>query len=190
MKSKSLLAVFSLLFSTALISGCASGGKDRGSKADKSTPVYYAVAVLNPTAGNTVSGEVHFSEGFGEVKVMAKLKGLPPNSEHGFHIHEFGDCRAANGSSAGGHYNPATHQHGAPNSEARHAGDLGNIKSNAKGEATLKLEMRNISLSGTASPIVGRGMIVHKNPDDLVSQPTGGAGDRLACGVIGAVEKL
>jgi Cu-Zn family superoxide dismutase len=185
MKNFKYISAFVLLLTV----GCSSANK-ASTGSEKSAPVYYAVAVMNPTEGNTVSGQVHFSEGFGEVKVVAKLKGLPPNSEHGFHIHEFGDCRAANASSAGGHYNPKAHAHGAPNSEAHHAGDLGNIKSNAKGEATLKLEMRNISLSGSMSPILGRGMIVHKNPDDLVSQPTGGAGDRIACGIIGAVEKL
>ncbi len=182
--------IFFLILSVNFIMGCSSNHKSHGSMAGASAPVYYAVATMNPTAGNSVSGEVHFSEGFGEVKIVAKLKGLPPNSEHGFHIHEFGDCRAPDATSAGGHYNPTKMSHGAPHSESYHAGDLGNIKSNKKGEATLKIEMRNISLSGTLSPVLGRGVIVHKNADDLVSQPTGGAGDRIACGIIGAVEKL
>lgn len=190
MNNKFLVSATSLILTAFAVTGCASASTDQYAKSEKTAPVYYAVAKLNPTAGNEVSGDVHFSEGFGEVKVVAKLKGLPANSEHGFHIHEFGDCRAPNAASAGGHYNPGGHQHGAPNSESYHAGDLGNIKSNAKGEATLKITMKNISLSGAMGPVLGRGVIVHKNPDDLVSQPTGGAGDRIACGVIGAVEKL
>ena len=170
--------------------GCTSAPKNH-SHSDKSVaPVYYAVAHIKPTEGNSISGEVHFSEGFGEVKIVARIQGLPPNSEHGFHIHEYGDCRAPNASSAGGHYNPTGHQHGGPESDAKHVGDLGNLKSNKKGEANLKITIRGMSLLGSVSPVLGRGVIVHKNPDDLISQPTGGAGDRIGCGIIGAAEKL
>lgn len=186
------MKIISILTAILFIVGCSSASKHTGRNhsGTSSTPVYYAIAVMNPTQGQEVSGVIEFSEGFGEVKVVARLKGLPPDSEHGFHIHEFGDCRAVNASSAGGHYNPTSAPHGGPEAEAQHIGDLGNIRSNKKGEAYLKIEIKNMSLLGEVNPILGRGVIVHKNADDLVSQPTGGAGDRISCGVIGAAEKL
>jgi Cu-Zn family superoxide dismutase len=149
-------------------------------------PVFYAVAEIRPTLGNKASGKVVFAEAFGTVKVDGAFTGLDKNSKHGFHIHEFGDCSAPDGASAGGHYNPEGHVHGDVTSEMHHAGDLGNIVTDAKGNGTVHMEVKNISVAGLLNPIVGRGVIIHKNPDDLISQPTGGAGPRIGCGVIGA----
>lgn len=174
-----------LLFSIAM-AACSSAHKHHG----KATPVFYGVAELRPTKGNKASGQVSFSEGFGKVKVIATVTGLEPNSKHGFHIHEYGDCTAPDATSAGSHYNPDGHQHAAPDAETpAHAGDLGNIQADAKGVGRLELTVSNISVAGSLNPILGRAVIVHKNPDDLISQPTGGAGDRIACGVIGAAQK-
>lgn len=175
-----------ILLSVLVLAGCSSGPK----KGSKGSPVFYAIAELRPTKGNKAAGNVVFSEGFGKVKVVATVTGLEPNSKHGFHIHEFGDCTASDGTSAGGHYNPDGHQHAAPDAETpAHAGDLGNIQADAKGVGKLNLEISNVSLGGQLNPIVGRAVIVHKNADDLISQPTGGAGDRIACGVIGVANK-
>lgn len=146
-----------------------------------------AVAVLHPTEGNDVSGTVHFEQTGGNVTINAEVHGLEPNSQHGFHIHEYGDCTAADGTSAGGHYNPEGHAHALPNGETRHAGDLGNLEANDEGVATLELTVDNITIAGHENPILGRGMIVHAQEDDG-GQPTGNAGARLGCAVIGVAQ--
>lgn len=144
----------------------------------------HAVAKLQPTAGNQTAGTVTFEAMGGKVRVTAELKGLPPGL-HGFHIHEYGDCSAADGTSAGGHFNPAGTMHGAPDNPAdrRHVGDLGNLQAREDGTAHYDREDAVISLEGPDS-IVGKAVIVHARADDLTSQPTGAAGPRLACGVI------
>ncbi len=146
--------------------------------------VKQAVAVLHPTAGNTCHGEIRFTQVGDQVKVVADIEGLTPGQKHAIHIHQYGDCQAANGTSAGGHYNPEGYPHGLPNQERRHAGDLGNLQADANGKAHLELTVDNISVAGMKNPIIGRGIIVHAKPDDG-GQPTGNAGARIACGVIG-----
>lgn len=150
--------------------------------AAKST-VNKAVCVMYPTQGNTVTGTVTFTRVDEGIKVVADLQGLSAG-KHGIHIHECGDCSAFDGSSAGGHFNPMAKSHGAPMDAMRHEGDMGNIEADATGKAHLEYVDKNISLEGMAS-IIGRSVIVHKNEDDLKTQPTGNAGARVACGVIG-----
>jgi len=144
-----------------------------------------AVAVLYPTTGNQVHGTVTFTKVRDGVKVIADINGLSPG-EHGFHIHEFGDCTAFNGKSAGGHFNPDGTPHGAQTATAknRHVGDLGNITAINSGKAHLELVDSMLAFDGAHS-VIGRGVIVHADKDDLTSQPTGAAGSRVACGVIG-----
>jgi superoxide dismutase, Cu-Zn family len=142
-----------------------------------------AVAVLNPTQNNKVTGTVTFSKMETGVKVVADIKGLTPGN-HGFHIHQFGDCSAPNADSAGGHYNPAGKKHGGPEDPERHAGDLGNLMADSSGRAYLERTDTTISLSGPNS-VIGRGVIVHEASDDMTTQPTGNAGGRVACGLIG-----
>lgn len=144
----------------------------------------HAMAILQPTAGNTANGTVHFVAMGDHVQVIADVSGLEPNSTHGIHIHEFGDCSAPNGKSAGGHYNPEGKAHGLPPNPARHAGDMGSLKADANGNAHYEVMLKNVSIAGMWNPIIGRGVIVHAKPDDG-GQPTGNAGARLACGVIG-----
>ena len=144
----------------------------------------HAMAELSPASGSNVRGTVHFYETGKGVRVVATITGLTPG-QHGFHIHEKGDCSAPDASSAGPHFNPTGMKHGGPNDAIRHAGDFGNITADASGSATFKTVDAHISFDGPTS-IVGHGVIVHANPDDLVSQtPTpGNAGPRVACGVI------
>ena len=118
--------------------------------------------------------------------VVADISGLTPG-KHGFHIHEYGDCSSDDGTSAGGHFNPNGMPHSMPTSEQRHVGDLGNIEADKDGKAHLDYFDTVISFSGKNS-IVGRGLIVHEKEDDLKTQPTGAAGARVACGVIGVVK--
>jgi Cu-Zn family superoxide dismutase len=145
-----------------------------------------AVAVLHATQGNAVEGKVTFAKAEGGVKVNVHVTGLTPG-KHGFHIHEFGDCSAADGASAGGHFNPSTESHGAPGDAQRHTGDLGNIEAGANGVADLEYTDSRASFDG-ANSVLGRGVIVHAGTDDFKTQPTGNAGGRLACGVIGAAK--
>ncbi|WP_217447707.1 superoxide dismutase family protein [Maribellus comscasis] len=149
--------------------------------------VIKAVCVLHPTEGNDVKGIVTFTESStGVVTVIADLEGLTPG-KHGFHIHQYGDCTKPDGTSAGGHFNPEHKDHGGPTDMDRHVGDLGNIEAGEDGTAHIELTDTMLKLNG-ASSIIGRGIIVHAGEDDLTSQPTGAAGARVACGVIGIAD--
>lgn len=144
-----------------------------------------AVVVLHSTAGNKTTGIIRFEPlPEGKVHITGTVEGLNPDSEHAIHIHEYGDCTAPDATSAGGHYNPEKHEHGLPAQEMRHAGDFGNLKSNAEGIANFELTVDNISINGPQTPIIGHAVIVHAKLDDG-GQPTGNAGARIACGVIG-----
>ncbi len=142
-----------------------------------------AVAVLHPTKNSKVEGTVTFTKSRDGVKIVANLTGLTPG-KHGFHIHEYGDCSSPDGKSAGGHFNPAKAPHAGHDMTPRHVGDLGNIEADSAGKAHLKLTDKLMTMSGENS-IIGRGVIVHEKADDLKTQPTGDAGGRVACGVIG-----
>ena len=142
-----------------------------------------AIAVLHPTEGNTVQGVVTFTKVANGIKIVADVEGLTPG-KHGFHIHQWGDCSSGDGKSAGGHFNPDNVAHGGPDAKVRHVGDLGNLEADESGKAHYERVDTMIAFFGKHS-IIGRGIIVHSGEDDLSSQPTGAAGSRLACGVIG-----
>jgi Cu-Zn family superoxide dismutase len=141
-----------------------------------------AVAVLHPTEGNKVEGTVTFTAVEGGVLIVADVKNLTPG-KHGFHVHEHGDCSAHDASSAGGHFNPTKTKHGGPDSAERHVGDFGNLEANQDGVAHYERIDKIISLNGPDT-IVKRSIVVHADADDLVTQPTGNSGARVACGVI------
>ena len=144
-----------------------------------------AVCVLQPTSGNSAKGIVRFIKNDDRtIKVVADIEGLSPNGTHAIHIHQFGDCTSPDGKSAGGHYNPKGHPHALPDTDQRHAGDLGNLVADANGNAHYEIVVDNICIVGHRSPILGRGIIVHAKADDG-GQPTGNAGPRIAYGVIG-----
>lgn len=151
-------------------------------------PIHQAVAVLNPTEGHEAEGVVRFTREGDALRVSVRVSGLAPG-DHGFHVHELGDCSAADASSAGGHFMPFSNPHGARDAERRHVGDLGNLSADASGVAEAdfvdsKVTLPGPALSGTAS-ILGRAVVVHAGRDDLASQPSGDAGPRVACGVVG-----
>lgn len=143
-----------------------------------------ASAQLSPTKGNTTSGSVTFTQTGSKVLVIAEIRGLKPNAEHGFHIHEKGDCSSGDGMSTGGHFNPTTQAHGAHGTGSHHSGDLPSLIADANGVAKLKFESATITVDAGLTNIIGRGLIVHRDPDDYKTQPTGNAGPRLACSVI------
>jgi len=138
-----------------------------------------------------VYGVIDFEQHGDTVVITGKIEGLGENTQHGFHVHEFGDV--SNGcTSAGTHFNPHKKQHAGPNDADRHVGDLGNVQTDANGIATVNIKDKFISLNGEHS-ILGRCLVVHEKPDDLgrggddESKKTGNAGKRLACGIIGTV---
>jgi Cu-Zn family superoxide dismutase len=143
-----------------------------------------ATAALQPTKGNKAFGEATFEQAGDKVRVIVFAQGLKPNAEHGFHIHEAGDCSSGDGMSAKGHFNPFGKPHGNPGSAERHAGDMPSLKSDANGNANLSFEVDTLTVSPGPASIVGRGLIVHVQPDDFKTQPTGNAGARSACAVI------
>lgn len=173
------------LFSIVLFMSCTQQQQEEVTEIIHEGPeIDLATAVIHPTEGNTIEGTVVFTKVDDGVRVQANISGLGSETLHGFHIHQYGDCRAADGTSAGGHYNPEDMPHGAPTDSERHIGDLGNLPANEDGEASVDYVDPMLSLTGSNS-FVGYGVIVHAGEDDLTSQPTGAAGARLGCGVIG-----
>ncbi len=154
---------------------------------DGNVTVHKAICMLYPTEGNNASGKVTFTKTDSGMYVVAEVTGLS-KGKHGFHIHQYGNCSVVDGTSAGGHFNPENKQHGSPSDKNRHVGDLGNISVMKDGD-TAKLELLDtlLTFQGKHS-IIGRSVIVHAGEDDLISQPTGNAGARVACGVIGIAE--
>ena len=144
-----------------------------------------AIATLEPTRGNTAAGTVTFQQRGDKVLVMADIRGLKPNQEHGFHAHEKGDCSSGDGLSTGGHFNPGGKPHGRHDAD-HHAGDLPALKADAAGNAKASFEIGGVSVGAAGADLVGRGVIVHAAPDDYATQPTGNSGARIACGVIKA----
>ena len=145
-----------------------------------------AIAVYN----DNVYGTVKFTEDSNRIKIDLSLNGLKPNSLHGFHVHEAGDL-TDKCTSMCAHFNPYGKTHGCPGMSERHVGDLGNIKTNSKGEAKYSFYDNAIKLRGSKSNIIGRGLIIHEDEDDCgkggdpESLKTGNAGKRIACAVIG-----
>ena len=143
-----------------------------------------ALATLSPTVGNTAAGSVRFVQSGTKVMVSGEVRGLKPYADHGFHVHEKGDCSSPDGMSTGGHFNPGAAPHGSHGSGAHHAGDLPSLKADANGVASFSFESTTISVGSGATDVVGKGLIVHRDADDYKTQPTGNAGPRLACAVI------
>jgi Cu-Zn family superoxide dismutase len=149
-----------------------------------SSDVPRASATLEPTRGSTVRGTANFAEMGGRVRVTARISGLKPNGEFGFHIHEVGDCSSGDGMSTKGHFNPYGKPHARAGMSERHAGDLPSLRSDASGNATVDTDVDVITVRPGPASIVGKGLIVHAQADDYKTQPTGNAGARSACAVI------
>jgi len=143
-----------------------------------------ATASLQPTTGNNVSGKATFHQVGDKVHVVALVSGLTPGREHGFHIHDAGDCSSGDGMSAKGHFNPMGKPHGHYGTPEHHAGDMPALKADANGNARLEADLDVMTVAPGPASIVGRGLIVHADPDDYKTQPTGNAGARVACAII------
>src|SRR5690606_22206564 len=121
-----------------------------------------ATAMLEPTEGNETRGELRFEAANGHVRVTGRVTGLNPGAEHGFHVHEAGDCSAPDATSAGGHFNPGDSAHGRAGQGEHHVGDSDNLVANDEGVAEVDRELHGATIGdGAASDIVGKGVIVH-----------------------------
>ena len=145
-----------------------------------------ATAQLQPTKGNKTFGEATFEQAGDKVRVTIFVQGLKPGQEHGLHIHEAGDCSSGDGMSTKGHFNPLGKPHASHTSAERHAGDLPSLKAGKDGRAKVEIDLDVITVTPGPASILDRGLIVHADPDDYKTQPTGNAGARIACGVIRA----
>jgi Cu-Zn family superoxide dismutase len=179
MRKHTLLGAMAVLGLALALGGC-----EMDHHVDTWKGVTKAVAVLKPTsAGNGVAGTIVFEQMGDHVHITGTVTGLAPNSTHGFHIHEYGDASSADGSSAGAHFNPEKHDHGALNAADSHAGDMGNITADANGTAHVDIMAHGVTIAGMHDPIIGRGVVVHANADDLKTVTSAGA--RIAVGAIG-----
>ena len=121
------------------------------------------------------------------VLIRIEATGLEPG-EHGFHIHETGQCEAPDFASAGGHYAPRGHAHGVKRRDGKHAGDLLNLIVPGDGHVVTEQLAQDVTLEPGAEGSLfdddGSALVIHANPDDYQTQPSGGGGPKVACGVI------
>ena len=144
-----------------------------------------AEANLASASASLVSGRLALVPEAGGVHISGVIGGLQALQRAAFHVHEKGDCSAADALSAGGHFNPASQPHGRAGATPHHAGDMDNLHANAEGVVNVDVHLRGVTLGGAASnDIAGRALVVHALADDYHSQPAGNAGARVACGVI------
>jgi Cu-Zn family superoxide dismutase len=162
------------LCAAALLAGC--------SMMQPSGPT--ATAKLEATKGSKASGTATFAQVGDKVRVVASVGGLTPGQQHGFHVHEAGDCSSGDGMSTKGHFNPTGKPHAHFSTPERHTGDMPSLQADSNGNAKLDTTLDMMTLNPGANSIVGRGLIVHAAPDDYKTQPTGNAGARIACAVI------
>ena len=148
-----------------------------------------ATATIEPSKApgmDDVKGTVHFMSTGTGVKIRGVVTGLTPNQKHGFHIHEKGDCSSGDGMSAGGHFNPDAMPHGNFEGVVHHKGDLPSLRADTNGVAKFSFQSNVLQVGGGTGDVIGRALVVHRDPDDYTTQPTGNSGPRLACGVITA----
>lgn len=164
----------------------ASAGLAADASRDREDRPQAAVAVLQATAGNEIKGTVRFTPQGDGVMVETVATGLSPG-EHGYHIHIYGDCSIADGSSAGTHFNLQGSSLNPPKNIDHITGNLGTLFADQNGNAQANTVLEHAALSGPKS-IIGRAVIVHANANDPKQPPIGAAGARQACGVIGIAQ--
>jgi Cu-Zn family superoxide dismutase len=147
-----------------------------------------AEAILHARAPRSLEGTARFSETPDGIRIAVSIENATPGS-HGIHVHSIGDCSAPDFATAGGHFAPEGHPHGGPDAARHHAGDLGNIDVEASGRGSLTLTTDALTLKRGGHSVLDRAVVIHAKPDDLASQPSGNSGERIACGVVRAVEE-
>jgi len=182
--ARTSLSVIGAVLLGAALAGCETTSTPSASApAESRAAPVTAMAQLKPTQGSTAAGTVWFTQQGLRVNVRVQVSGLAPNQEHGFHVHEKGDCSSPDGMSTGGHFNPGGQPHG-PQSAPHHGGDMPSLKADAAGNAQASFQIEGVSVATGIDGLLGRGVIVHAKPDDYATQPTGNSGARIACGVI------
>lgn len=146
-----------------------------------------ATATLMDPAGQAI-GEAQLTQTPNNgVLIRVNVEGLEPGA-HGFHIHAVGQCTPPDFSSAGGHFAPRGHAHGVLNAHGSHAGDLLNLWVPQNGRVTTERLAEGVTLArgvqGSLLDDDGSSLVIHANPDDYMSQPSGNGGPKVACGVI------
>ena len=178
------LAVLGLAACSSTPVAPASAPADSHQAAAQAKTARNAVVHLTGASGSLVSGTLTLAPMHGGVRVTGAIGGLTPGS-HGFHVHQTGDCSAADASSAGGHFNPTLQPHGRAEAMPHHAGDIDNIVAGWDGVAHVDVQLAGVSLGdGGRDDIAGRALVVHAAPDDYRTQPSGNSGARIACGVV------
>lgn len=185
---KTLTAVLPLILLTACVSIAPPREATPATVTGATVPLQQsAVIALAPASASLVSGRLTAMAMGGGIHITGEVGGLQRNSAHGLHVHETGDCGAADASSAGPHFNPAARPHGRPDAGAHHAGDLPNVTAGPDGVARINIHVDGLTLGGApATNVLGRALVLHAQPDDYASQPAGNSGSRIACGVISA----
>jgi Cu-Zn family superoxide dismutase len=143
---------------------------------------------LASAPGSSVKGDLTLNSEGTAVSIRGEITGLAPGKEHGFHIHETGQCTAPDFASAGAHFNPTKDSHGGPEATTRHLGDMANAKADSTGKAVINVTLKGATLvdkDGAPNEVFGKALVVHAMPDDYKTQPSGDSGARIACGVIG-----
>lgn len=174
---------------TLTLAACATAPKPAPTPPPSPSTAKEGRANLASASGSLVSGRVTIRPMGDGVHLTGTVGGFLPNSVHAIHVHEKGDCTAADASSAGGHFNPMGQPHGRTSAPAHHAGDMDNIAANAQGQVNLDIHLAGVTLGGGApNDIANRALVVHAAADDYTSQPAGNAGARVACAVIQIIQ--
>lgn len=161
-------------------------GHAHGEKVKGKSPKGAKVVQMEAKSGSKLQGTATFKEKKGVVELSINVTGVAAG-EHAVHIHQNADCSAADGMSAGGHWNPTSKSHGQWGAtEGHHAGDIGNLVVDDKGNGKLKFSTDQwcLSCDDATKKLVGHSVIIHAGVDDFKTQPTGNAGGRIGCGVI------
>jgi Cu-Zn family superoxide dismutase len=176
------MIVATLTGGIVILGGCAQEGRQ---SADRSGADTQTRAELRNAKGEP-AGSATFTDTGSGVEIAVDVNGIPAG-QHGIHVHQVGRCDPPDFESAGDHFNPGAKQHGSENPQGKHAGDLGNIEVAADGRGSMRMLSADLSLGAAENSLLrgqGTSLVVHSDPDDHKTDPSGNTGARVACGAI------